>query len=76
MKSKLFNRKSDSRESSEPSWFSLRRSGQRCSNSDKEATVVTPMKAKNIGPMADWAKACTDDSTPERVRKVPKMTSA
>ena len=33
------------------------------------------MKVKNSGPIALWAKACTEDSTPERVRKVPKMTS-
>ncbi len=36
---------------------------------------VSAMKAKNIGPMADWANECTDESTPERVRNVPKMTS-
>ena len=36
---------------------------------------VTPIKPKNIGPIALWAKACTDESTPERVRKVPKITS-
>lgn len=27
--------------------------------------------APNQGPMGDWAKACTEDTTPLRVRKVP-----
>jgi hypothetical protein len=34
------------------------------------------MKPKNSGPIALCANECTEDRTPERVRKVPKMTRA
>ena len=37
---------------------------------------MIPINPKNSGPIADCAKACTEESTPERVRKVPKMHSA
>ena len=33
------------------------------------------MKPTNQSPMDDCAKACTELTTPERVRKVPKMAS-
>ncbi len=32
------------------------------------------MKPKNSGPMADWAKAWTDEMTPLRTMNVPRMT--
>ena len=76
MNSRLFSRKSASRESNELSCPAEVRSFQRCSSSARDAMNVMPMKPKNSGPMALCAKACTEDSTPERVRKVPKMTSA
>ena len=31
------------------------------------------MNPKKRGPIADWANAWTEESTPERVRKVPKI---
>jgi len=33
------------------------------------------MKPRNHGPIADCEKACTELTTPLRVRKVPKMVS-
>ncbi len=76
MKSRLLNRKSDSRESNDRIWFSPFNSSQCLIKSASEATDVIPMKAKNNGPIADSAKAWTEERTPDRVRKVPKMTSA
>ncbi len=76
MKSRLLSRKSASRESMDFISASARRSAQRWMSRPMEVIKVTPMKIKNDGPMALCAKACTEDSTPERVRKVPKMTSA
>ena len=76
MKSRLLSRKSPSRESQLVSIFSLRRRSQPRKSSVNEMAKVTPMKMKKSGPTALWAKACTEESTPERVRKVPKMTSA
>src|SRR3989304_3114806 len=74
MKRKLFNRNKASRENIELSWFSPLSVPQRRSSRRSEAMKVRPMKAKKSGPRADWAKACTEESTPERVRNVPKIT--
>jgi hypothetical protein len=76
MKSRLLSRKSASRENIEPRWFSLVSRSQRLISSAKDATKVAPMKAKKAGPIPDSAKACTEDSTPDRVRNVPKITRA
>ncbi len=37
--------------------------------------ATTPKNASNVGPMPDWLNACTELSTPERVRKVPRMVN-
>src|SRR4030042_848333 len=72
--SKLFSRKRASRENIEViSEFDFR-SFQRWLNSKSDVIRVNPIKPKNNGPMALWAKAWTDSSTPDRVRKVPKIT--
>jgi hypothetical protein len=73
---KAASRKSASRENieEEPRDASDLKSFQRWISRPNEVIIVTPMKAKNIGPMALWEKACTEESTPERVRKVPKIT--
>ena len=39
-----------------------------------EAINVIAMYVKNNGPIALCANAWTEESTPERVRNVPKMT--
>ena len=39
-----------------------------------EVIRVAAIKTKNSGPIALWANECTEESTPERVRNVPKMT--
>jgi len=44
-------------------------------NEDKELMNVRPINAKNAGPNADWAKECTELTTPVRVIKVPNSIS-
>ena len=74
--SKLFSRNKASRESMDDICVSALRSFQRLRSKDKDTIKVIPMKAKNNGPIALWAKACTEESTPERVRNVPKITNS
>src|SRR3990172_1933791 len=73
-KRKLLRRKRASRESNEVISTSDFRACQRRLSKERETAKVTEIKRKNNGPMALCAKACTEDSTPERVRKVPKIT--
>jgi len=74
MNNKLLMRNNDSREKTEFICPSERREFQRCRSKPNDTMNVTPINVKKSGPIADWAKACTEESTPERVRKVPKMT--
>ena len=74
MNNKLLMRNNDSREKTEFICPSERREFQRCRSKPNDTMNVTPINVKKRGPIADWAKACTEESTPERVRKVPKMT--
>ena len=76
IKSRLFRRKSASRESMELISVSLRSSGQHLMSKATDAIRVRETKAMNIGPIGLFAKACTEESTPERVRKVPNTTRA
>ncbi len=39
-------------------------------------STINPKKPSSSGPMADSLKACTLSTTPERVRKVPRMVRA
>src|SRR3970040_2369880 len=72
---RLLNRKLDSREASESSWFSLLRKSSRRSSTNPQTNSTRLKKTAKYGPMADCAKACTELSTPERVRNVPKIHS-
>src|SRR5207253_8892269 len=41
----------------------------------RHTTNVSARNATNQSPIEDWAKACTELTTPLRVRNVPKMES-
>ena len=66
---RLLKRNAASREKNDSSWFSERRSGRRQTMSAVETTIT---KARKNGPRPDCVKLCTEDTTPERVRNVPK----
>src|ERR1700756_1629080 len=72
-KSRLLNRKLDSRETSASSLCSL----CRCERFfTKKKTQTAKMTAKNVMnqlPIDDWANACTELITPLRVKNVPKI---
>ena len=53
---------------------SLFNSGQRLITKAMEAIRVRLTKPMKKGPIGLFAKAWTEESTPERVRKVPKIT--
>ena len=74
-KSRLLNRKLDSRETSDSSLCSLLRCDWFCTRKKTQTARVRPMKTRNQVPIEDCAKACTELMTPERVRKVPSMES-
>src|SRR5208337_2069395 len=73
--SRLLNRKLDSRETSDSSLCSLLRWSRLAIREKVQTARVNPMKTRNQVPIEDWAKACTELITPERVRKVPSMES-
>ena len=50
--------------------------GQPVTSRAVEPISTSPRKPKKNGPIVDWAKECTDVSTPLRTTKVPKMDSA
>ena len=72
----LLNRKLLSREIKESSWFSLLRLSNLIISSHKPNIKITAINPKNQYPIEDFPKACTEEITPLRVRKVPKITNA
>ena len=52
------------------------RDSQPRKSNNNEIVKVTVIKIKNRGPIELWAKACTEDSTPDLVRNVPNITNA
>src|SRR5579862_6425453 len=72
-RSRLLNRKLDSRETSDSSLCSLRRADLFFTKKKTQVAKIRARKATNQSPIEDWAKACTELTTPLRVRKVPKM---
>src|ERR1700678_3850526 len=74
-KTRLLNRKLDSRETSDSSlcsdfrWSRLRR------NVNRQTESTSSKNPENQLPMEDWAKACTELTRPDRVRSVPRMHS-
>ena len=75
-KNKLLNRNAPSRDSGE----SMRPGERSRSPRQPMSPIVTStMSAKNVStqtPMPDSVNACTESSTPERVRNVPRIVSA
>ena len=70
---RLLNRKLDSRETTLSSSDSLLRNSSRSRISQTVAEIPRARNTTKNLPMGDSAKACTDCTMPERVRKVPKM---
>src|SRR5208282_1282880 len=72
---RLLNRKLDSRETSDSSLCSLLRCERFAMRAKVQTASVRPMKTRNQVPIDDCAKACTELITPERVRKVAKISA-
>src|ERR1051326_5573511 len=71
----LLNRKLDSRETSDSSLCSERRCPRFLMKNSRQTARMTTRKPTNQFPIDDCAKACTELTRPERVRKVPKIAS-
>src|SRR6266496_1378277 len=74
-RSRLLNRKLDSRETSDSSLCSLFRCDLFRTKKNTHVASVSDMNTTNQSPIEDWAKAWTELITPERVRKVPRIES-
>ena len=72
---RLFSRKNASRESSESSRASERRSGSRAMISAAEPAITRPMNTRNWTPIVDAPNAWIDSRIPLRTRKVPISAS-
>ena len=72
-KIQLLKRNPLSRETTESSRFSLFRKSSRKKSSVSEKKIMMPRNTAKKMPMFDWAKACTEETMPLRVRNVPKM---
>src|SRR5713226_1844200 len=69
--SRLLNRKLDSRETSDSSLCSLFKWPRLRTKKNRQTAKMKARNATNQVPIDDCAKACTELTTPERVRKVP-----
>src|SRR5713101_237619 len=74
-RSRLLNRKLDSRETSDSSLCSLFRCDLFFTKKNMQVASVNAMNTMNQVPIEDCANACTELITPERVRKVPSSES-
>src|SRR5260370_14738376 len=72
---RLLNKKLDSRETIESSWFSLFRESRFLKYAPKHTSRMIPMKPPNQFPILEFANACTELTTPLRVRNVPRIQS-
>ena len=72
---RLLSRKTASRESSESSRASERRSGARETTSAIEPAISTPMRTRNGTPSVDAPNAWIELRIPERTRNVPRIAS-
>src|SRR5450755_2538437 len=72
---RLLNRKLDSRDTKESRRCSLRSVSRLRMKTNTQVANTIEMNQTNQMPMPDCAKACTELTTPERVRNVPKMAS-
>ena len=75
-KSRLLTKKAPSRPSGASIPPGERRRSPRQASRPKPATTTTTKKPMSSGPSVDAEKAWTDSTTPERVRKVPRMVRA
>src|SRR4051812_35562866 len=73
--SRLLNRKLDSRDTNDSSRCSLRKCERFFTKKNRHTANVIAMNAMNHVPMDDCANACTELTTPDRVRNVPKIAS-
>src|SRR5581483_4479617 len=73
--SRLLKRKLDSRDASDSSLCSLRRWLRFFTKKKTHVATVRAMNTTNQSPIEDWANACTELTTPLRVRNVPKIDS-
>ena len=71
--SRLLARKAPSRDTGESMAPGDRSRSPRQAISPTVTATTRAKKARIVGPIPDWVKACTDSSTPERVRNVPRM---
>src|SRR5580692_8908813 len=74
-KSRLLNRKLDSRDTIDSSLCSLRRLDLFLKKKKQKTAKVIRRNHPNHSPMEDWAKACTELMIPLRVRNVPRIAS-
>jgi hypothetical protein len=74
-RTRLLSRNADSRDSIESSSFSLFSIGKRHSIMPTDSTSIPTRKPTKYGPNPDCVNECTEEITPLRVRKVPKMVS-
>src|SRR6516164_6534996 len=72
---RLLNRKLDSRDTSESRRCSLRRVSRLRTKKYTHVANEIARNHTNHVPMPDCAKACTELTTPERVKNVPKIAS-
>ena len=75
-KSRLFPRNDPSRDQIDRRLAGFRSASPRHATSTTPLTTITAKNASRIGPSDDSLNSCTDSSTPERVRNVPKMVNA
>ena len=72
---RLLSRKTASRESSESSRCSERRSGARETTSAIEPAIITPIRTRNGTPSVEAPNAWIELRIPERTRNVPRIAS-
>ncbi len=73
--SRLFSRKAPSRAMIESSPGSETRLSMRSASSATEASSAIPRNTRNSGPIGLWVNECTELTTPDRVRNVPRIVS-
>ena len=69
-------RNDDSRETAEPKLPAAPSFGRRHTISPADTSTTSPVNPSRSGPIVDSANAWTDDTTPDRVRNVPKIDNA
>jgi hypothetical protein len=73
---RLLSRNTVSREATLSSFPSLASASELPATSANDTSSVSAIATRKYIPIGPSPKACTDESTPERVRKVPRIVSA